>query len=180
LFWQVVSFLTLSSAKLFDKHKIPRTGDLIMSKMFYNYDNNIDLDLSSCKPMKLPQLQPLQSASSASLLCNVKGEIYGIEARHGMPITLYFHLDELHGWPLFDFVQNSEVSFRLLSNHKTVLSKTFPGNEIFTTAGDLVIDLSQEDMLLLKQESYKIELKLIQATGFYTIFSEADGLLVVR
>lgn len=154
-----------------------------MSKMFYNYDNNIDLDLSNTTvlPSVLPKVMPLQSLPNISMLYNRKGEMYGVETKYGMPFTLYFHLDELHGWSLQDFVQESKVNFKLLTqNHKVVLDKIFEGKNIFTSGSDLEIVVTQEEANTLKQESYRMELTLYPNIGFYKLFSENDGLLVVR
>lgn len=150
-----------------------------MSKMFYNYDNDVDLELIN-QESSLP-IQPIQSAPNMSVLYNIKGEMYGIEVKHNMPFTLYFHLEELHGWNLNDFVGNSLVNFKILTqNHKTVLEKTFNGNEVFTPTGDLVIHICHPDVEVLKQESYRMELTLQPGIGIYQLFSERDGLLVVR
>lgn len=154
-----------------------------MSKMFYNYDNNIDLDLSNTTvlPPALPKVMPLQSLPNISMLYNKKGEMYGVEAKYSMPFTLYFHLDELHGWRLEDLVKVSTVEFTLITqNHKIALAKIFNGADIFTNAQDLVVFVDQSEAKTLKQESYKITLQLHSEFGDYLLFSESDGLLVVR
>jgi hypothetical protein len=56
-----------------------------MSKMFYNYDNDVDLELIN-QESSLP-IQPIQSAPNMSVLYNIKGEMYGIEVKHNMPFT---------------------------------------------------------------------------------------------
>jgi hypothetical protein len=148
--------------------------------MFYNYDNNVDLDRIKHSPEQL-ELKPLQSTTNSSLLYNLKGEMYGVEVRHNLPFTLYFHLEELNGWSLTDFISQSTVEFKILTqNHKVVVEKEFNGYEIFTANGDLVIHICHEDAMLLKQESYRMELVLKPGIGFYKLFSEQDSLLVVR
>lgn len=152
-----------------------------MSKMFQNYDNNIDCDLSSLEPKSFPRPIPLQSAPNISLLYDLKGRMYGVEVKHHMPFSLYFHLDEMQGQSLVDFVEQSIVEFKLIGqNHKIILVKTFNGSEIFTMGSDLVIDLNQEDIEELKQETYKMELTLLHDTDSYKLFAESDALLVVR
>lgn len=153
-----------------------------MSKMFYNYDNDIDIILP---PVELPNLKPIQSSTGISILYNLKGEMYGVEAKHGLPFTLYFHLDELHGWQLDDLMASSMIEFKLITqNHKVALEKTFAGSDIFTRSQDLIITINQEEAAQLKQESYKMDLKLVSTTSttsyFYPLFSESDGLLVIR
>lgn len=151
-----------------------------MSKMFYNYDNNVDLDKIQ-HPYDHLELKPLQSTTNSSLLYNIKDEMYGVEVRHNMPFTLYFHLEELNGWSLSDFVSQSKVEFKILTqNHKIVVEKEFNGYEIFTADNDLVIHICHEDAMLLKQESYQMELILKPGIGLYKLFSEQDSLLVVR
>jgi hypothetical protein len=154
-----------------------------MSKMFTNYDSNIELDLDQIPVFSLAPMKPIQSLPNTSLLFNTKQEIYGVETKHGAPCDLYFHLDESHGWDLTEFVGNSLVEFRLLTTHthKVILEKVFSGREIFNNqSNDLAIRLTQEDLKQLRQESYNISVRLIQSDGFYNIFSERDGLLVLR
>ena len=151
-----------------------------MSKMFYNYDNNVDLNKAPNSDCFM-ELRPLQSATNSSLLYNIKGEMYGVEVRHGMPFTLYFHLEELNGWPLTEFIGQSTVEFKILTqNHKVMIAKQFSGYEIFTATNDLVIHICQEDAAALKQESYRMELVVKPGIGFYKLFSAQDSLLVVR
>jgi hypothetical protein len=56
----------------------------------------------------------------------------------------------------------------------------FTGKDIFTLGSDLKVTVTQEEAKILKQESYKMELVLSSDAGFYKLFSEGDGLLVVR
>lgn len=154
-----------------------------MSKMFINYDNNIDLELPAFEHISVPHLKPMTSIPSISLLYNVKGECYGVEVKHQMPFELFFHLDETHGWSLDSLVNESTVEFKLLArgNHKVILQKEFLGREIFNSmSSDLRVTISQEEALLLKQEAYEMSVILRYSTGFYKLFTESDGLLVVR
>ena len=152
-----------------------------MSRMFKNYENNIDAHLDTSPPCILPPLRPITNRSNAALLTNHRNEIYGIEVAYRMPFTLYFHLDEMYGWPLDELIYQGTVVLQILtSTHKLVFEKIFKAEEIFTPANDLVIDISQEEAEALLQESYRINLTLKHKTGFYELFSENDGLLVVR
>jgi hypothetical protein len=47
-------------------------------------------------------------------------------------------------------------------------------------SSDLRILINQEEAQLLKQEAYEISVILRSPTGFYKLFTETDGLLVVR
>ena len=154
-----------------------------MSKMFINYDNNIDLELPTFEHISVPHLKPMTSIPSISLLYNVKGECYGVEVKHQMPFELFFHMDETHGWSLDSLVNESMVEFKLLArgNHKVILQKEFLGKEIFNSmSSDLRVTINQEEAMLLKQEAYEMSVILRYSTGFYKLFTESDGLLVVR
>ena len=154
-----------------------------MSKMFVNYDNNIDLELPEFEPNFGPRLSPMTSLPGISMLYNVKGECYGVEVKHQMPFELFFHMDETHGWPLDSLVSESIVEFKLFTrgNHKVILQKEFAGTEVFNSlSSDLRILINQEEAQLLKQEAYEISVILRYPTGFYKLFTETDGLLVVR
>ena len=115
-------------------------------------------------------------------LYDIKGRQIGVAVKHEMPFKLYFHIDELNNLPFVDFILQSEAEFKLLTkSHKVALTKTISCTDIYDVAtGDLMIEITQDEAKSLKQESYGVELKLNQATGFYKIFTEADGLLVVR
>lgn len=154
-----------------------------MSKMFVNYDNNIDLELPEFEPNFGPRLSPMTSLPGISMLYNVKGECYGVEVKHQMPFELFFHLDEAHGWPLDSLINESSVELKILTrgNHKVILQKEFIGTEIFNSmSSDLRVLINQEEAQLLKQEAYEISVILRYPTGFYKLFTETDGLLVVR
>lgn len=151
-----------------------------MSKMFDNYNNETNINIPPLNASN-SLLKPIQSSPNLALLYNLKGELYGIEARHNMPFVLYFHLDEMSGQNLNDFVAKSLVEFKLITqNHKIAFEKVFNGAEIFTSGSDLVISINQEEAQSLKQESYWIDLCLRQPVGFYRLFSNKDGLLVIR
>jgi hypothetical protein len=47
-------------------------------------------------------------------------------------------------------------------------------------SSDLRVLINQEEAQLLKQEAYEISVILRYPTGFYKLFTETDGLLVVR
>ena len=148
--------------------------------MFFNYDT-----ATKAVEAFLPAVEPklLQSAPNISLLADIKNRIYGVEVKHLMPFSLYFHLDELYGKPLADLINKSTITFRILTkgSHKIVVEKTMPAYEIFSEAcSDLIIYVNSEEAGLLKQETYALDLSLQSNLEFYKLFSEADSLLVVR
>lgn len=152
-----------------------------MRSMFYNYDNNIDskLDQVCIPPIQLPDLT---TASKTATIYNIKGEPIGIEITRGAPVTLYFNLTELSGQYLPDILVNSTVKFELITQgHKGVLEKNLDTLEVFNSiTQDLAISLTSADTTALKQESYKIKLYLNWPEESYPVFTEKDGLLIVR
>ena len=153
-----------------------------MRSMFYNYDNNIDKDLSQPSCPCVPVASAKEGAPNLSFIYNIKGELLGVCAKHGMPITLYFHLEELHGYSLTDFVTDHNVEFKLYSlSGKEVFAKTFEARDYYNVASDdLLVEIDQAEANTLRQETYCMEVKLTSSTGFYTLFAPADGTLVIR
>lgn len=153
-----------------------------MRSMFYNYDNNIDKDLSQSSCTCMPMVSTKEGAPNLSFIYNIKGELLGVCAKHGMPITLYFHLEELHGWPLAEFVTGHNVEFKLYSlSGKEIFAKTFKARDYYNaTSDDLLVEIDQSEANKLRQETYCMEVKLTNSTGFYTLFAPADGTLVIR
>jgi hypothetical protein len=87
-----------------------------------------------------------------------------------------------NGLSLYDLISSSSINFEITTTtHKVVLSKTFLGSEVFDyLTNDLVIPLTIEDFKHLKKETYKLSLKLIWPDEIYELFSETDGLLIIR
>jgi hypothetical protein len=152
--------------------------------MFAKYDNIVYSDLCECASINAnySTFEPLQSMPNISLLYNLNNKIYGVEAKHEMPFTLYFHLEEKSNQSLLDFIFSSTVEFKILTKgHKLILAQTFKGADIFNIeTSDLIINISQDEALQLKQESYVMDLRIINAEGSYKLFSEQDGVLVIR
>jgi hypothetical protein len=117
------------------------------------------------------------------LLRNLKQQIYGIEAKYLMPFTIYFHVEDPQSWPLASFISEAEVEFNVIipGTDKKVITKTFKGAEVFLTeSSDLKIELTDTDISVLKQETYKMQLEARTSTKFYRFFDVGDGLLVIR
>jgi hypothetical protein len=145
--------------------------------MFDSYNIPTNVCGCSCSPAEAETINNLK------LLYDIKQRVYGIEAQYQMPFTLYFHLDEANCLPLEAFISNCSVEFALINriNHKPVLEKSLSGKAQFEPlTNDLKIEVTQDEASQLKQESYGISLKLVYPTGFYKLFSEQDGLLVIR
>ena len=153
-----------------------------MRSMFYNYDNNINKDLSQ-RPCLGPVLPAVKEGSpNLSFIYNIKGDALGVCAKHLMPFMLYFHLEEIHGWPLDSYIADHMIEFKVCTTTgKDVFRKTLAPSECFNSlTNDLAIEITQAEAELLKQETYTISVKLLCATGFYTLFSANDGILMIR
>ena len=146
-----------------------------MHKMFRNYDNNIDADLSAVKCSTCACRAP-------GYIYNVKDEIIGITKQYMMPFLLYFNLQEASGANISDLILNSTITFKIIgNNHKTILEKVFPGSQIYNIfTRDLTILVTQEEAKLLKQETYGLSVSCETADGVYHVFTEADAYLVIR
>lgn len=152
-----------------------------MNSMFYAYDNDINFELDTCLCATEAQLD--KKADVTRMLYTKTGKFIGVQVRYKMPFSLYFNLRETQGrQDLVDFVANSTIVFKVNNtNHKTILEKAFAGFEIFNPiTNDLCITLTQQDVLKLQQESYRVELDLINDEDLYPLFNELDAYLVIR
>lgn len=150
-----------------------------MSKMFDNYTKNFNNYLNF--PCSVKQCS--SSLENLKALYDKKQCFYGVEAKHQMPFSLYFHLTEATSQVLDSFMAECDVEISICSkvNEKAILTKVFAGKSIFNvTTQDIQIEISQEEAGLLKQETYGIILKLIHTTGTYIIHSLRDSVLVIR
>ena len=151
-----------------------------MKDMFYNYDNDIDLELS-CQ--RLSDSQSDATADAAKMLYNKIGEPIGVQIRYKTPINLYFNLRETAGRrDLIDLITRSTIVFKINNaRHITIVEKAFSGFNVFNpVTGDILIALSQQETSVLKQECYRMELQLIDGEDLYPLFNELDAYLVIR
>ena len=150
-----------------------------MKNMFFNYDNNIETNRPAGH----------QHFENQDIVKDIKGNFLGIKAKFQTPTTLYFHLTDFgseylstNGISLTDLVMSSNIVFEILTTtRKVVVSKNILAQDCFiSTSQDIVVFLDTEDMKSLKQESYKMSLKLSWGEDSYEVFSDSDGLLIIR
>lgn len=154
-----------------------------MKNMFFNYDNNIDTSLYN----KESNCHCNHCVKDFSIVTDIKGNFLGINTKFQHPISLYFHLEDFGseylaftGYSLADLVLSSKIVFEIRTlTHKPVITKEFLAQDCFSSStNDLFIYL--DDIKDLKQESYRMSLKLVWEDETYELFSETDGLLIVR
>lgn len=151
-----------------------------MRSMFYNYDNNIDRDIPKYPQPEAP-LKPLMSAPNASFLYSIDKKPLGIEVKQGTPVSLYFNIQESRGMPLATILAEAQLKFQLIGvNHKVILEKTLAPEAAMCTPQDLVISLSATETAELRKESYNIKLDIEWPDESYALYTEKDGLLVIR
>ena len=144
-----------------------------MASMFTNYDN---MNNQLCEPLCNSEPQ-----KDLKIITNIKGEILGVQIKHGNPLKLYFHLENLHEVELEALLQGF-VSFEILTTtHKNVVSKEYPVVDILNLdTSDLHIALSITEMETLKKETYNMRVTLKVAEASYEVFAEKDGYLIIR
>ena len=150
-----------------------------MKNMFFNYDNNIDTSSHKEHP----------HFENPDIIKDINGKFLGIKAKFQTPTTLYFHLTDFgseylltNGLSLADLVMSSDIVFEIsTTTHKVVVTKHISAQDNFiSNSNDIIVFLDTEDMQKLKQESYKMNLKLSWEEDVYEVFSETDGLLIIR
>jgi hypothetical protein len=58
--------------------------------MFTNYEN-LTAPKKVCKHKHIPNL-----AGGPNILTNIKGDFLGVQVKHELPFTLYFHIENFH------------------------------------------------------------------------------------
>ena len=151
-----------------------------MSRMFDTYKMQDVIPQTDCR--KFSQFSN-ENLGNTRLLYNKNNRLYGVGVKYLMPFSLYFHLTEASDQYIDQFMSKCSVEFSIYSKpaHKAIFSKVFLGRDIFDPyTQDIKIDLTKADAQVLKQESYTMELRLLCEGEQYIVYSEQDGLLVVR
>ncbi len=176
-----------------------------MRDMFYNYDHNIEKDVCPIHPLPVEFPEVLASAENISIVNDAKGNEIGVRVKKGMPFTLYFYLDDFytgrsitHDYETCEEVLKSNTIFTVFSGkHKEIFTISYPTREIFDlNLSELCINVPMTSLLkseneneepkliecasLLTSDTYRISLSLEFDDGSYKLFSESDGLLIVR
>lgn len=154
-----------------------------MRDMFYEYDNNV-AEPTFQPVMRRPQSQ-LESDGSACIVHNIKGNEIGVKIKHNHEFELYFYILDLaclDDKSFFDLLDASTLVFEVYSGmHKLELQKTFAANSAFddrASAFCVKIDKSEAEKLAI--DSYRMRILLAWPGGDYELYSESNGLLIVR
>ena len=156
-----------------------------MKNMFENYDHNINAKLVFDPNFCAPQIKPLSTYNDAEPIIDKKGREIGVSVKHDSAFKLYFYLDARRGEDAYDkLMRCNEVYFCILNTqHDVILEKYMAFADIFNqAASELVIPVCQLETqeCALERGSYKMQVSLLFGTSYINVFSESDGLLVVR
>lgn len=154
-----------------------------MKSMFVNYDNNIDKNLMPpYKPMA-DDTKILENLDNIAIIYDVLGNEIGVRVKRGASFNLYLYLTGyVEGSTVDDLVLNSTVNVRFYTlRHKLVLEKNMQAADLYNVESNwLMVPISQDEAGVFDVDSYKMSISLIWAGGEYELFSENDGLLIVR
>ena len=168
-----------------------------MKDMFYNYDYNINKRLLSHKkePAFFDQDVILTGNPNIMIIKDIKGREIGVRVKQGMPFTLYFYLDDYSTAEkasdrpdLCELVLNCKAQLAIFSCRRHIspfepieLSPENIADNFNLETSTLAITVPQDKANLLDKDSYRIRLRLIdKEDNFYEVYSENDGLLIVR
>ena len=153
-----------------------------MKDMFVNYDNPTTIRKHYHKPIPA-ETKILESLDNISIIKNAMGNEIGVRVKWGTAFNLYLYLD---GWvedsTIDAFVSDCELKVKVIDGrHKVALEKTLTAIDVYEPIGSyLTINFTQEEAKLLAIDSYKMCITLSYPDGEYELFSESDGLLIVR
>lgn len=177
-----------------------------MKDMFYNYDHNIDRDITPLHPLPPKSHEILASDKDSSVVKNAKGDEIGVRVKKGMPFTLYFYLEDYDTHrpvntdynTVEEILKSNTVITVMTGRHQEVFTLHYPTREIFDfNLSELRIHIPMSTLLqsedeeddkptiieyasLLTNDTYRIKLSLEFEGGSYNLFSDSDGLLIVR
>lgn len=154
-----------------------------MKDMFVYYDNDIDKKVvpPQFNVNKKPEL--LDSEDIISIAHDVFGNEIGIKVKHNVAFNLYLYLDGwVNGASIDTLVFASQLNFKVYDfRHKVILEKQFDAAPYYNAESNwLLVPITLEEAKLLDIDSYKITATLIWDGGDYELYSENDGLLIVR
>jgi hypothetical protein len=155
---------------------------VVMKDMFVNYDNPTTIRKHHHKPIPA-ETKILESLDNISIIKNAMGNEIGVRVKWGTAFNLYLYLD---GWvedsTIDALVSECELKVKVIDGrHKVALEKTLNAIDVYEPIGSyLTINFTQEEAKLLAIDSYKMCITLSYPDGEYELFSESDGLLIVR
>ena len=145
-----------------------------MSNMFTSYEMSTRTNL--CPPCAVSKPQ-----KGTKLLTNIKGDVFGVQIDHTLPLQLYFHLENTQEVELEDLISSTALFEILTTTHKVIFSREFQTSEILDQyTNDLYIFLAQAEMQNLKKETYVMRVTLKTSSQDFVVFTEKDGYLVIR
>jgi len=153
-----------------------------MRDMFANYDSNSSRPSHFHKPHK-QDVKILESLDNISIVRTGLHDELGVQVKNNTSFDLYLYLDGwVEGSSIDALVAASTIRFKVITlRHKVVFEKIFNGSEIFNFSSNyLKIHVTQEEAELLDLDSYKMNIMLEFADGTYELFTENDGLLIVK
>lgn len=154
-----------------------------MKDMFYKYDNQMDEE--KYPPVFKRHENNLEYNSSATIVRDVFNREIGVKVKHNHEFILYFYIFDLTDMAkeqLANLIENSSLVFEIYSGrHILMLQKEFEAKKALDETGEaFCIKIEQQEASKLDIDTYKINLKLIWPDGSYELYSEQNGLLIVR
>ena len=146
-----------------------------MTNMFTSYE-------TASENVCCNQVVKPSSESNPKLITNIKGEFLGVQVDQTAPLQLYFHLENIDEVENFeDIIQGRAIFEIITTTHKVITTKDYSIDTILDqTTNDLCITLAQEEMSILKKETYSMRVTIMTATKTYVVFTENDGYLIIR
>ena len=154
-----------------------------MRNMFYKYDNLVDDE--KYLPVFKQAEADLESNGSTIIVRDVFNKEIGVMVRHNHEFTLYFYLFDLTCMPdeqFFNLIENSNLIFEVYSGrHELVLQKEFSAKKALNDTNEaFCINIEHQEAARLDIDTYKMKLTLSWPDGSYELYSEQNGLLIVR
>lgn len=154
-----------------------------MSDMFYKYDNLIDD--KKYLPIFKNSHNNLEADGSTRIVRDVFNKEIGVMVKHNHEFMLYFYIFDLAGLSKDQFaslIENSNLVFEIYSGrHILMLQKEFNTKSVLDETGEaFCIKVEQQEATKLDIDTYKMRLILSWPNGSYELYSEQNGLLIVR
>ena len=126
----------------------------------------------------------LESVDDISIAHDKLGNEVGIKIKHNTSFDLYLYVD---GWgdettSLDDVIMSSIIEVKVFDlAHRLVFSKELYPEDVYDIESNyLVIPVSLEEASLLQIDSYKLNVTLAWDGFSYELYTESDGLLIIR
>jgi len=154
-----------------------------MRDMFINYDNDCNKKIKPHQPIT-PFDKPkiLESTDDISIAYDKNGNEIGIKVKHNTAFTLFLYLDGWNEEEIDEVVLGSTIVLKVFDLvPKLVFSKAIPAEEIYDVESNyLMIPISYDEAHMLDIDSYRINISLNWGQFSYELYTESNGLLIVR